>query len=96
MTFCGSYCSLGRVRRSARAMIGHAISAAGALEFAASLLCFERDLLPPTMHYDNPDPQCALDVVPNRAREARVDTWMSNSFGFGGQNASIVARRPGT
>jgi 3-oxoacyl-[acyl-carrier-protein] synthase II len=79
---------------STKSMIGHTISAAGALEFAASLLCFARDLLPPTMHYENPDPQCALDVVPNRAREARVDTWMSNSFGFGGQNASIVARRP--
>ena len=78
---------------STKSMIGHAISAAGALEAAACLLCFERDLLPPTINFVNPDPACALDVVPNVARPARVDSVLSNSFGFGGQNASVVFRR---
>lgn len=78
---------------STKSMIGHTISAAGALEAAACLLCFERDLLPPTINHANADPQCALDVVPNRARPARAGTVLSNSFGFGGQNASVVLRR---
>ena len=78
---------------STKSMIGHAISAAGALEAAACLLCFTRDLLPPTLNWRNPDPACALDVVPDRAREARVDLVLSNSFGFGGQNATLVLRR---
>jgi 3-oxoacyl-[acyl-carrier-protein] synthase II len=79
---------------STKSMIGHTISAAGALELAASLLAFERDLLPPTINHQNPDPECDLDVIPNRAREARVDLVLSNSFGFGGQNATLIARRP--
>lgn len=78
---------------STKSMIGHTISAAGALEAAACLLCFQRDLLPPTINHQNADPACALDVVPNVARAARVDTVLSNSFGFGGQNASLVLRR---
>ena len=78
---------------STKSMIGHAISAAGALEAAACLLCFQRDLLPPTLNWKNPDPACALDVVPGQARPARVDVVLSNSFGFGGQNATLVLRR---
>lgn len=78
---------------STKSMIGHCISAAGALEFAASLLTFQRDLLGPTMNHEEPDPACDLDVVPNKARPARVDTFLSNSFGFGGQNTSLIARR---
>jgi 3-oxoacyl-[acyl-carrier-protein] synthase II len=78
---------------STKSAIGHSISAAGALEFAASLLCFRRNLIPPTLNYEEPDPQCPLDVVPGAAREAHVRTFLSNSFGFGGQNGSIIARR---
>ena len=78
---------------STKSMIGHAISAAGALEAVACLLCFERGLLPPTLNYVNADPACALDVVPDRAREAHARAVLSNSFGFGGQNASLILRR---
>lgn len=77
---------------SIKSMIGHLIGAAGALEAVVSVLAIRDGILPPTINLDAPDPQCDLDYVPNRAREAKVRTVLSNSFGFGGQNASLVIR----
>lgn len=71
-------------------MIGHTLTAAGAIEAVVSLQTLEHQMLPPTINYDTPDPAIELDVVPNVARPARVTTVMSNSFGFGGQNASLI------
>jgi len=77
---------------SIKSMIGHLIGAAGALEAVASILVIRDGVLPPTINYETRDPQCDLDYVPNTAREARVRAVLSNSFGFGGQNASLVIR----
>jgi 3-oxoacyl-[acyl-carrier-protein] synthase II len=71
-------------------MIGHTLTAAGAIEAAFSLMSILDGTLAPTMNYDIPDPDIPLDVVANKSRQARVDTVLSNSFGFGGQNASLV------
>ncbi len=80
---------------SNKSMIGHTLSAAGAIEAAFSLMTMREGVIPPTINYDNPDPAIALDVVPNRKREAKVGTVLSNSFGFGGQNTCLVmAREP--
>ncbi len=75
---------------SNKSMIGHTLSAAGAVEAVFSLLTLQNQRIPPTINYDIPDPAIALDVVPNKARDARVTHVMSNSFGFGGQNVSLV------
>jgi 3-oxoacyl-[acyl-carrier-protein] synthase II len=80
---------------SNKSMIGHTLSAAGAIEAVLTLLSLEHQRLPPTINYRVPDPAIALDVVPNVARDARVRYVLSNSFGFGGQNVSLVlAREP--
>ena len=80
---------------SNKSMIGHTLSAAGAVEAAFSLMTMREGVIPPTINYDNPDPAIALDVVPNVKREADVRTVLSNSFGFGGQNTCLVmAREP--
>ena len=71
-------------------MIGHTLSAAGAVEAAFSVKTLMDGTLPPTINYDVPDPALPLDVVPNVARKASPDFVLSNSFGFGGQNTSIV------
>ncbi len=79
---------------STKSMIGHAMAGCGSLELAACLMSFEREALHPTINYQRPDPDCDLDYVPNEARPAPgIQTIMSNSFGLGGQNASIVARK---
>ena len=78
---------------SNKSMVGHTISAAGAVEAIFSLLTLEHQRIPPTINYDVPDPTIPLDVVPNKARDARVTAVMSNSFGFGGQNASLILTR---
>src|SRR6201989_309030 len=84
----------GRVPVSSnKSMVGHALSAAGAVEAVFSLLTLEHQRIPPTINYDVPDPAIPFDVVPNKARDARVTAVMSNSFGFGGQNASLVLTR---
>jgi 3-oxoacyl-[acyl-carrier-protein] synthase II len=75
---------------SNKSMVGHTLSAAGAVEAVFSLLTLEHQRIPPTINYDVPDPAIPFDVVPNKARDARVSTVMSNSFGFGGQNASLI------
>jgi 3-oxoacyl-[acyl-carrier-protein] synthase II len=80
---------------SNKSMIGHTLSAAGAVEAAFSFITMREGVLPPTINYDNPDPAIELDVVPNVKRSADVKTVLSNSFGFGGQNACLVmAREP--
>jgi 3-oxoacyl-[acyl-carrier-protein] synthase II len=78
---------------SNKSMVGHTLSAAGAVEAVFSLLTLEHQRIPPTINYDIPDPAIPFDVVPYKARDARVSTVMSNSFGFGGQNASLVLTR---
>src|SRR6476660_5954673 len=78
---------------STKGATGHCLGAAGAVEAMFSILAIERGMLPPTINYDEPDPECDLDYIPNEAREADVRTAVSNSFGFGGHNATIVARR---
>jgi len=78
---------------SNKSMVGHTISAAGAVEAIFSLLTLEHQRIPPTINYEIPDPAIPFDVVPNKARDARVTAVMSNSFGFGGQNASLILTR---
>jgi len=77
---------------STKSLHGHALGAAGALEAVATVLALHHGVLPPTVNFTTPDPECDLDVVPNRAREARVDAALSNSFAFGGLNAVLAFR----
>jgi 3-oxoacyl-[acyl-carrier-protein] synthase II len=78
---------------SIKSMLGHAVSAAGAIEAVACSLALRDQVVPPTINLENSDPQCDLDYVPNAARNARVDVALSNSFGFGGHNDCLVFRR---
>jgi len=79
---------------SIKGAVGHLMAAAGAIELAASLLAFERDLLPGTANHRERDPECDVDVIGETPRAARVDAVLSSSFGFGGQNACVVLGRP--
>jgi len=78
---------------STKSMTGHMLGAAGGAEAVISVLALTRGVLPPTINYTTPDPDCDLDYVPNVAREVQVDAVMSNSFGFGGTNAVLVFKR---
>jgi len=78
---------------SNKSMLGHAIAATGAIEAIASVLIINKGVIPPTINYETPDPECDLDYVPNVARQAEVNTCLSNSFGLGGQNCCLVIKR---
>jgi len=78
---------------STKSMHGHCIGAAGALEAAATLLALGEGVVAPTINHDEPDPEIGFDVVPNVAREARVEAALSNSFAFGGLNAVLAFRK---
>jgi 3-oxoacyl-[acyl-carrier-protein] synthase II len=73
-----------------KSMTGHLLGAAGAVEGILTVRSIETGLLPPTINLDDPDPECALDHVTEKAREAQITTALSNSFGFGGTNASLI------
>ena len=75
---------------STKSQLGHLLGASGGVEFVVSVLTLLHRLVPPTINIENPDPECDLDYVPNKAREMRVNRVMSNSFGFGGHNACLI------
>ncbi len=78
---------------STKGQIGHCLGAAGAIEAVVSLMAMRDKILPPTINLVNPDPDCDLDYIPNVAREVKADIVMSNSFGFGGTNGSVIFKR---
>ncbi len=78
---------------STKSMTGHLLGAAGGIESVFSALAISREMLPPTINYFNPDPECDLDYVPNEPRPARIDFALSNSFGFGGTNSALLFKR---
>jgi 3-oxoacyl-[acyl-carrier-protein] synthase II len=78
---------------SNKSMIGHLACAAGAVEAVAAVMTVKHGIIPPTINYETPDPACDLDYVPNKAREQRVNTCLSNSFGMGGQNCCLILKR---
>jgi 3-oxoacyl-[acyl-carrier-protein] synthase II len=78
---------------STKSMMGHLIAAAGVTELIVCLLAIRDGVLPPTINYHTPDPDCDLDYIPNQARESPCEHALSNSFGFGGQNITLIASR---
>ena len=78
---------------STKSMVGHLLGAAGGVELIAAVLALQKGVIPPTINYENPDPECDLDYVPNTARELEVNVAMSNSFGFGGHNATLLIKK---
>ena len=89
----GDHAKKGLMVSSTKSMTGHLLGAAGGLESVVTVLAIHRGVLPPTINVEDQDPECALDVIPNVARERRVDVAMSNSFGFGGTNAVVLFKR---
>ncbi|HEY6046566.1 MAG TPA: beta-ACP synthase, partial [Pyrinomonadaceae bacterium] len=79
---------------STKSMTGHLLGAAGGVEAVFSVLSIHRNILLPTINYETPDPECDLDYIPNKAREATINYALSNSFGFGGTNAALLFKRP--
>jgi 3-oxoacyl-[acyl-carrier-protein] synthase II len=88
----GDYAKNGLQVSSTKSMTGHLLGAAGAIEAAAVCKSIAENIIPPTINYENPDPDCDLDYVPNEARESQVSVAMSNNSGFGGHNASLIFR----
>jgi 3-oxoacyl-[acyl-carrier-protein] synthase II len=80
---------------STKSMTGHLLGAAGGIEAIFSILAIRDQVAPPTINLDNPDPECDLDYVPHTARERKIDTVLSNSFGFGGTNGTVIFRKTG-
>ena len=78
---------------STKSMTGHLLGAAGGVEAVYTLLAMEKGVVPPTINYQNPDPDCDLDYVPNTARNASINCALSNSFGFGGTNATLLFKK---
>ncbi|OIO32978.1 MAG: beta-ketoacyl-[acyl-carrier-protein] synthase II [Candidatus Omnitrophica bacterium CG1_02_40_15] len=78
---------------STKSMLGHQLGAAGAVEFVICCLSIERGVIPPTINYETQDPDCDLDYVPNKARQLKVNTCLSNSLGFGGHNATLIVKK---
>jgi 3-oxoacyl-[acyl-carrier-protein] synthase II len=78
---------------STKSMLGHLLGAAGAIEAAICILAIEHEIIPPTINLTHPDPECDLDYVPNEARQAKIDKVLTNSFGFGGHNSTLILRR---
>jgi 3-oxoacyl-[acyl-carrier-protein] synthase II len=78
---------------STKSMTGHLLGAAGGLEAGITALVVKHQMIPPTINYETPDPECDLDYVPNRKRSARVEYALSNSFGFGGTNGALLFKR---
>jgi 3-oxoacyl-[acyl-carrier-protein] synthase II len=78
---------------STKSMIGHALGGAGALEAIATILSIINQKAPPTINLENPDPECDLNYIPNKAQDIKIKHAMSNNFGFGGQNASIIIKK---
>ena len=78
---------------STKSMTGHLLGAAGGLEAAISALAIRHQVIPPTINYETPDPECDLDYVPNTKRAAKIDYALSNSFGFGGTNGALLFKR---
>ena len=74
-------------------MTGHLLGAAGGVELGATVLSIKEGIIPPTINYEFPDPECDLDYVPNKAREKEINIALSNSFGFGGHNATLVLKK---
>jgi 3-oxoacyl-[acyl-carrier-protein] synthase II len=80
---------------STKSMTGHLLGAAGGLEAGITVLAVKHQVIPPTINYEFPDPECDLDYVPNQKREAKIEYALSNSFGFGGTNGALLFRRYG-
>jgi 3-oxoacyl-[acyl-carrier-protein] synthase II len=78
---------------STKGATGHCLGASGAIEAIISVLSVQRDIVPPTINQEAADPECDLDYIPNESREVKVDTALSNNFGFGGHNACLVIRK---
>ncbi|GAO05632.1 3-oxoacyl-[acyl-carrier-protein] synthase 2 [Anaeromyxobacter sp. PSR-1] len=89
----GEHAKQGLMVSSTKSMTGHLLGGAGGLEAVVTVLAISRGVLPPTINVDEQDPECDLDVIPNTAREVRVDVAVSNSFGFGGTNAVVLFKR---